>query len=484
MNQKASFNSKLLGGMLWSSLEKFSVQGVSFVIGIILARLLTPKEYGTVGLLLVFISFSQVFIDSGFGAALIQKQDRSQNDINTVFTFNFLVAILCFIIIWFIAPGIAAYYEIQELTKFVRFLSFTLFFQAIGLIPQTLLTIDMNFKSLAKVNILATVLSGIIAIYLAYNDYGEMAIIWQTILKTLIISIIIWFFVKWRPNFSFVKTSFKNLFSFGSKLLISSLLNSIVNNITSLFIGKYLSVRSLGYYTRGSQFSDMIFGSVYSIYNSVLLPSLSSIQNNRELLVSQTRNIIKISSVIVFPFFAFLAVTSKPIIILLLTEKWLEAAPIMAIICIARAITIISGVNINLLYAIGRSDLVLKQQYYKLSIRIIFLLISLKFGIIWIAIAELLATIVHFFINTYYPGKIMQYGALKQISDSKGPILLSTLLSAITLLLFTYIKNDMLKISFSLFLFTVIYYSISKLFGNNELDKLSIKIKQAIWKKK
>jgi teichuronic acid exporter len=483
LNQKASLNSKILGGMLWSSLEKFSVQGVSFVIGIILARLLTPREYGTVGLLLVFISFSQVFIDSGFGAALIQKQDRSENDINTVFTFNFLVAILCFIIIWLIAPFISAYYDIEELTKFVRLLSITLFFQAVGLIPQTLLTIDMNFKSLAKVNIIATLLSGIIAIYLAYNDYGEMAIIWQTILKTLFIAIIIWFFVKWRPNFKFFKNSFDSLFSFGSKLLISSLLNNIVNNITSLFIGKYLSVKSLGYYTRGSQFSDMIFGSIYSIYNSVLLPSLSSIQNNKILLVSQTRNIIKISSVLIFPFFIFLAVNSKPIIILLLTEKWLEAAPIMGIICIARAITIISGVNINLLYAIGRSDLVLKQQYFKLSIRIIFLLISLKFGIIWIAIAELLATIAHFFINTYYPGKIMEYGALKQINDSKGPIIISTVLALISLMLFTIIKNDILKISLSLILFTIIYYAISKLFGNNEIDKLSKKIKQAIWKK-
>ena len=452
MNQKTNFNSKLLGGMLWSSLEKFSVQGVSFIIGIILARLLTPKEYGTVGLLLVFISFSQVFIDSGFGAALIQKQDRSQSDINTVFTFNFLVAILCFIVIWMIAPFISAYYEIEKLSKFIRFLSITLFFQAIGLIPQTLLTIDMNFKSLAKVNILATLLSGIIAIYLAYNDYGEMAIIWQTILKTFIIAILIWFFVKWRPNFSFVKESFNSLFSFGSKLLISSLLNNIVNNITSLFIGKFLSVKSLGFYTRGSQFSDMIFGSVYSIYNSVLLPSLSSIQNDR--------------------------------IILLLTEKWLEAAPIMAIICIARAITIISGVNINLLYAIGRSDLVLKQQYYKLSIRIIFLLVALKFGIIWIAVAELLATLAHFFINTYYPGKIMNYGSFSQINDSKGPIIISTFLAVISLMIFQFVPNDLLKIIISFFLFSFTYYLATKLFRIQELDKLFLKIKQAIWKRK
>ena len=483
MSQKAGFNSKILGGMLWSTLEKFSVQGVSFVIGIILARLLTPKEYGTVGLLLVFISFSQVFIDSGFGAALIQKQDRTENDINTVFTFNFLVAIFCFVIIWLFAPFISEYYEIEELTKFVRILSITLFFQAIGLIPQTLLTIEMNFKSLAKINIIATVLSGIIAIYLAYNDYGEMAIIWQTILKTFFIAIIIWSFVKWRPNFKFVKDSFNSLFSFGSKLLISSLLNNIVNNITSLFIGKYLSVKSLGYYTRGSQFSDMIFGSIYSIYNSVLLPSLSSIQNNKELLVSQTRNIIKVSSVLIFPFFIFLAVNSKPIIILLLTDKWIEAAPIMGIICIARAITIISGVNINLLYAIGRSDLVLKQQYFKLLIRIVFLLISLKFGIVWIAIAELLATIVHFFINTYYPGKIMEYGAFKQINDSKVPILISAFLAIISLILFSIMDNNILKILSSTILFTIIYYTISKLFGNNEIDRLSKKVKQAIWKK-
>ncbi len=463
--------------MIWSSLEKFSVQGVSFAIGIILARLLTPKEYGTVGLILVFISFSQVFIDSGFGAALIQKQDRNEKDINTVFTFNFIVALICYAIIWLIAPLISSYYHIEELVYFIRVLGITLFFQAATSIPQTLLTIKMDFRSLAKVNIIASVFSGVIAIYLAYHEYGEMAIIWQNILRTLIITVLIWFFIDWKPKFSFFKKSFFTLFSFGSKLLISSLLNNILNNVSSLFIGKVLSVKSLGFYTRGTQFSDMIFGSVYSIYSSVLLPSLSSIQNDKELLIKETRNIIKTSSVLIFPLFTFLAVTSKPIIILLLTEKWMEAAPVMAIICVARAITIISGVNISLLYAIGRSDLVLKQQYFKLTIRIVFLLISFKFGIIWIALAELLATLVHFFINTYYPGKYMNYGALSQINDAKTPILVSTVLSLITLFCHEYIPNNLLKIFLSMFVFSIVYYCTLKFFGLRELDKLIAKFK-------
>ncbi|WP_262493630.1 lipopolysaccharide biosynthesis protein [Maribacter hydrothermalis] len=469
---------------MWSSLEKFSVQGVSAIIGIVLTRLLEPVEIGNIGLLIVFISFSQVFIDSGFSTALIQKQNRSKEDINTVFVFNFMVAVICYTLIWVAAPYISDFYEVPKLTAFIRLLSVCLFFNAAITIPQTLLTIKMDFKSMAKVNVSASIISGFIAIYLAYKGFGELALIWQILIKTLITAVYIWVIVNYKPKFEFNLISFKSLFSFGSKLLISSLLNNITNNIASLFIGKVISVKSLGYYSRGTQFADMVFGPMYSVYNSVFLPSLSAIQNEKELLVSQTRGIIKMSSSLVFPLFFFLAVVAKPMIILVLTEKWIAAAPIMSIICIARAITIISSININLLYAIGRSDLVLKQQYYKLLVRIIFLLISLKFGIIWIAVAELLATTVHFFINTYYPSKYMKYGALAQINDAKGSILISILLSIITLLLFHFITNIILQIIISMIIFSLVYYFMAKIFGMTELEKLLTKCKKMIWSKK
>lgn len=435
-------------------------------------------EIGNIGLLIVFISFSQVFIDGGFSAALIQKQSRTNADINTVFIFNFIVASLCYLIIWVIAPTISEFYEIPELINFLRLLSICLFFNAAISIPQTILTIAMDFKSLAKVNLTASVFSGVISIYLAYNGFGEMSIIWQTLIKTFLTAIFIWIVVKYRPKFEFSISSFKSLFSFGSKLLISSLLNYTTNNVTSLFIGKVISVTSLGYYSRGTQFSDMVFGPMFSVFNSVFLPSLSEIQDKKEALISQTRSIIQTSSVLMFPIFIFLAVTAKPLVILLLTEKWLAAAPIMSIICIARAITIVSGVNINLLYAIGRSDLVLKQQYYKLAVRVVFLLAAIKFGIVWIAAAELAATIIHYFINTYYPGKYMEYGAFSQIKDSRKAIFLNLILATITITLFIFVKNKYAQICIALFMFSIVYYKLAELFGATQLKAILDKLKR------
>lgn len=459
------------------------MQGVSAIIGIILTRLLNPEEIGNIGLLIVFISFSQVFIDGGFSAALIQKQKRTIKDINTVFVFNFAVAICCYIIIWAIAPMIANFYDNENLTYFIRILSICLFFNAAISIPQTLLTIDMNFKVLAKVNICASVISGSIAIYLAYQGFGEMAIILQLLIKTSITAILIWISVNHKPKVEFHRTSFKSLFSFGSKLLMSSILNNLTNNISSLFIGKVISIKSLGYYSRGTQFADMIFGPMYSVYNSVFLPSLSSIQNEKQRLIEQTRKIIKTSSILVFPLFVFLALVAKPLIIILLTEKWVAAAPIMSIICVARAITIISGVNVNILYAIGRSDLVLKQQYYKLLVRIIFLLAAVKFGIIWIAIAELSATMVHFFINTYYPGKYMMYGALSQIKDSKNAIFINIVLASLTFVVFLVVKNSIFQILSALLIFTVGYYYLAQLLNIKELKNILLLVKVRLMKK-
>lgn len=440
-------------------------------------------EIGNIGLLIVFISFSQVFIDGGFSTALIQKQKRTTTDINTVFIFNFAVATLCYGLIWLLAPLISDFYQVPKLTKFLRLLSVCLFFNAAISIPQTILTIAMDFKSLAKVNVSASIISGTIAIYLAYNGFGEMAIIWQTLIKTFLIAIFIWVIVKHTPKLEFNLSSFKNLFSFGSKLLISSLLNNTTNNVTSLFIGKIISVSSLGYYSRGTQFADMVFGPMYSVYNSVFLPSLSEIQDKKEELVRQTRKIIQTSSAVMFPIFIFLAVSAKPLVILLLTEKWLAAAPIMSIICVARAITIVSGININLLYAIGRSDLVLKQQYYKLAVRIIFLLAALKFDILWIAVAELLATTVHYFINSYYPGKYMQYGAVAQINDSKKAIFINLFLAIICFASFYYLINPFLQIVFSSVVFTVGYYHLAVFLGITELSKLSAILKKRLWEK-
>jgi O-antigen/teichoic acid export membrane protein len=403
--------------MAWSMLERLSVQVVQFIIGIILARLLTPTEYGLIGILLVIIAFMQVFIDSGFSKALIQKQDRSELDYSTVFFINGLISIVCYIFLWFGATWLADFYNNSQLINFTRLIGLVLFFNALFAVPNTILIIHLDFKALAKINFTGNLISGVIAIFLAYYGFGVWSLIWQQIIRALLLVLLSWFLIRWKPLFIFSKESFKILFAFGSKLLYASLLGVIVNNFTNLFIAKLSSTKELGYFTRGTQFTDVIYGTASSVLDSVLLPVFSNSQNDLPLLVRYFKTFIRSVALIMVPLFFLLAFVSKPLVVLLLTEKWLPVVPIVQIFCFARLITIIAGLNVTVLFAIGRSDLVLKQQVIKIIIRVVFLVFALKFGIIYIAVAELLSTIAHFFINTYYPGKIMKINAIEQIKE-------------------------------------------------------------------
>lgn len=479
-----SLSNKMVKGMAWSMLERLSVQGIQFVLGIILARILSPTEYGTIGLLIVIIAFMQVFVDSGFSKALIQKQERTQTDLSTVFFFNILISIICYIILWIAAPFIADFYQNETLTNLMRVLSLSLLFGALFSVPLTLFTIKLDFKSIARTNLIATVLSGIIGIVMAYRGFGVWALVMQTLLKSLLTVILMWFQMKWKPTFIFSKSSFKSLFPFGSKLLLSSILNMSVNNFANLFIAKLTSIKDLGFYTRGTQFADMAYGTFSSVLDSVLLPSLASIQNERERLTHLTKVTIKSAALVATPVFFGLAIIAEPLIKVLLTDKWLMAAPIMQILCIARLVTIISGVNVNVLYAIGRTDLALKQQYLKLIIRVALLILALKYGIIYIALAELISTIIHFFINTYYPGKILNYGALQQVKDL-FPIIFSSFMMAVGMYISIYfIENIFLKLIMALILGFPIYFGLIYILKVKELFTLSKKIRGLIFSDK
>ncbi|KQC29338.1 lipopolysaccharide biosynthesis protein [Flagellimonas eckloniae] len=470
-----SLGDKIFSGMAWSAIERISIQTVQFAIGIILARILTPTEYGIIGILTVFIVISEVFIESGFSQALIQKQDRTPEDISTVFLFNILISIFFYCILWFVSPLVANFYEIDQLTQLLRVLAVTLLLNACFAVPSTLFTIKLDFKSLTKFNLTSVLISGAVAIYMAYSGYGVWALVWQTIIRSGTKSILIWFFLKWRPSLVFSKSSFKKLFSFGSNILISSLLNAVVNNIYSLLIGKYTTTQDLGYYTRGTQFTSFIQKIIKSMLGRVLLPGLSQVQDQREVLIAYYRKIIRATSVIVVPVFLLLAIVAEPLILTLLTEKWLKAVPIMQIFCFARMITLISGVNVNLLFVIGRTDLSLRQLIVKLAIRIVFFIFALKYGIIYIALAELVSTIIHFYVNTYYPGKIMSYGPFSQFKDI-APIALSGLImGGLTFSILFFIDSNLIKLVVAPIVALPIYAMFIKAF---KIEESSIMVKK------
>ena len=477
-----SLSNKIIKGMVWSTFERLSVQSIQFVLGIILARILSPTEYGTIGLLTVIIAFLQVFVDGGFTKALIQKQERTEIDLSTVFFFNVFISCFCYIIIWFIAPYVALFYEKDILTSLMRVLSLSLLFNALFSVPMTLFTIKLDFKTIGRVNLIGVILSGVLGVIMAYQGYGIWSLVSQTIVKSILTVILMWWFLKWKPLFVFSKTSFKSLFPYGSKLLISSILNMSVNNFSNLFIAKLSSTKDLGFYTRGAQFTDIVFATFNSVLDSVLLPSLATIQNEREKLIHLTRMTIKSSALIATPIFLLLAIIAEPLIKVLLTDKWLDAVPILQVLCVARLVSIISGINVNVLYVIGRTDLALKQQYFKLIIRIILLISALNYGIYYIALAELMSTLIHFFINTYYPGKILNYGVLTQIKDL-FPVFFSSV-AMITIIYFfnILIVDEIISLIFSPLIGFPIYLLFIYIFRLPEFFLLFNKLKKGILK--
>jgi len=457
--------------------ERMSVQVIQFIIGIVLARILSPTEYGTVGLLMVILAFFQVFVDSGFNMALIQKQDRSETDLSTVLFFNIFISLVCYILLWLIAPYIATFYQNELLINLTRVLALSVFLNALFSVPMTIFAINLDFKSIARTNLIAVFISGTIAIIMAYKGYGVWALVYQTIIKSLLTVILTWFQIRWKPLLIFSKESFASLFSYGSKLLISSLLGMVVNNFSNLFIAKLSSIKDLGFYSRGTQFADIVYGTFSSVIDSVLMPTLSTIQNERERLIELTRSAIKTAGLIVIPILLGMAVIAEPLIKFLLTDKWIMAVPIMQIFCLARLISIISGINVNVLYAIGRTDLALKQQYLKLLVRVLLLVVAFRFGIVYIALAELISTIIHFFINTYYPSKILKYGPIEQIKDL-FPIILSSIVMAIFIYFsILFIDSNFLKLIIALVVALASYFLSIYLLGFKEFFTLINKVK-------
>lgn len=469
-------------GFLWSGIERISAQTLQFIIGIVLARLLTPKEYGLLGLIMVFIVISKVFIDSGFTKALIQKKDRNQNDICTVFYFNIAISLICYCILYFTAPFIAVFYNAPILTELLRVLALSLVLNAFFAVPSTLFSIDLNFKTISKVTITSVVTSGAVAIFLAYSGYGVWALVWQTLIKSTISVLGMWYLTKWKPNFIFSIPSFKQMYAYGSKLLFSSLLAQSSSKLNDLLIGKYIGASDLGLFSRGIQFADFISVIFNSTMNNVLLPALTPFQNQIGVLIKETKKVIKTSALLIVPLFFGLAAIAEPLVLFLLTDKWIMAVPIMQLFCIARLITILSNININLLYIIGKTDLVLKQQYVKIAVRVVLLLSALKFGIFYIAMAELLTTAIHFFINSYFPGKIMKFGAFHQIKEI-APIIFAGILMVIPILgIHLLFEDNLTKILLSLFVAAPTYIGLLKIFKVKELNDLVAKTKKMISK--
>ena len=419
-------------GFIWSAIERFSVQGLQFLLGLILARLLLPTDYGLVGMLAIFLAISQSFIDSGFSSAFIQKKDRTEEDFSTTFFFNIGVGLFFYLLLFLCAPLIANFYKTPELILLTKVIGINVFITSLAVVQRAKFTIRLDFKTQAKASLVSVLIGGCMGIAMAYKGFGVWAIVIQSILQNGINTLLLWVLSKWIPMAVFSKKSFKSLFSFGSKLLGAGLLDTFFRNIYLLVIGKLFNAAELGFYTRAEQFQKMPSENITGIIQRVTFPVLSSIQDDDEKLLKAYRSFIRISVFIVFPLMIGLALVAGPLIFLLLTEKWMPVVPLLQLLCVAGMLYPVHAINLNILNVKGRSDLFLRLEVIKKSVFTVILLITIPIGIKALVIGQIFISFIGFFINTYYSGKIINYGAWKQFKDML-PTTIITLIMALTI---------------------------------------------------
>lgn len=420
-----SIKKQTLSGVKWTAMESFSTQAITFVIGIILARLLSPSDYGIIGVLSVFMAVSGAFIDSGFGQALIRKQNLRDIDYSTVFYFNIVISIICYLILFFCSSLIADFFKMPILTSVVKVYCLTLIIGAFEAVQISRLTSNLNFKALAKANVVSTIVSGITGLSLAYLGYGIWALVLQSVFSRVFHLCIIWIIAKWHPTFSFSKESFKDLFGFGSKLLAGHLLWTIYSNLTPLIIGKFFTVKDLGYYSRGTGLAQLPANTLMDILGRVTYPILAKIQDDTDHLIIIYRKYIRSTSMVIMFALLLLAALAKPIVLLVLTEKWVDCIIYLQIFIFSAIFDHIQRLNINLLKVTGRSDYILKLEIYKRLVSTVILVASIPFGVIGICLSKVIYEQIALVFNTYYTGKIFKLGYITQVKDFLPYVFLS-----------------------------------------------------------
>lgn len=464
-----SLKQKTFKGVVWSAIERFSTQGVQFLFGILLARLLTPNDYGMIAMLAIFMAVSQTFIDSGFGNALIRKPDRNEADKATVFFFNIFMAAACYGVIFLAAPFAAQFYNMPELADILRVLAINLVIQAFGSIQRLNLTIDLNFRMLAKISLSGAIVGGIAGLVCAYNGLGVWSLVVQQMATTSSSVVLFWVLVRWRPKSFFNKDSFKNMFGFGSKLLFSGLINTIYNNVYDLIIGKVFAAATLGNFSRANHFANFPSSNITGIFQRVTFPVLSKIQDDHEKLRTGYLKFLNMATLVIFPLMIGLAALAKPFILLVLTEKWVEVILILQILCIAQMWHPVHAINLNILQVLGRSDLFLKLEIIKKIAGITILCITLPHGIIAMCLGQWVSTSFGLVVNTYYSGKLLNAGLFTQLKMYIPTLLNSLIMGAISLGVTKALpeKNYLLQLILGITAGAA-YYAVSNWFFNRK----------------
>ena len=424
-----SLKNKTVRGVTWSLIDNIANSGITFLVGLILARLLTPAEYGIMAMIAIFIAISTSIIDSGFSNALIRKNEVKKIDYDTVFYFNLVVSGILYIFLYLLSPAISSFFKEPVLIEVTRVISWILIINALGIIPRTIFIINVDFKVQTKASLISSLVSGIVGISMALFGLGVWSLVGQQLSRQLLNTFFLWFYCRWRPAWEFSIESFKEMFGFGSKLLVSGLIDTIYKNIYYIVIGRFYDPDQLGQYTRAEQFKLIFSSNLTAVVQRVSYPVLSSIQSEPVRLREAYRRVIKLTMIVTFACMLGLAAIAKPLIILLIGEKWLPAVPFLQIICFSGMLYPLHAINLNILQVKGRSDLYLKLEIIKKIIAVITIFIGIFWGIECMLWGGVFVSFISFFFNSYYSADLIDYSTKNQISDIFPFLIISLIVS-------------------------------------------------------
>lgn len=456
----SSLKSKTITGVGWSAVDAVAGQGVSFFVGLVLARLLSPSEFGLIGITTIFITILSGFVDCGFSNALIRKRDVSDNDYNTMFITNLVMSVVVFIILFFCAPLISDLFERQEVTNLLRVLSLTVVIQTIPLVQNTILTKRIDFKTKTKATIIAASISGIVGIVMAVYGCGIWSLVAQQIVSQIVNTICLCIFNKWLPKLRFSNESFRYMWGFGWKMMLSGFLDRTWNQLYTFLVGKYYSSETLGHYSRANIFANIFSLNFTVIVQRVTYPILSEVQDDKQRMIVVYKKIIKTSMFVTSICMFSMAAVSEPFIYCLIGDKWHQAATYLPLICIAMTLFPLHAINLDMLQVQGRSDLFLGLEIAKKIVAIGPICLGIFIDIYWMLIGGIVAHIIYFFLNSHYSGRNIGYSSWQQLKDVSSSYIIASII-ALSVYFFKFLPiSNFIIFPIQLIVGTIVFFII------------------------
>lgn len=412
-----SLKDKTVKGVGWSAADAFLAQGVSFIVGLVLARLLSPEEYGLIGIVLIFTTILLSVVDCGFSNALVRKLKVTEEDYDTLFIFNILISFAMYGLLYASAPIIANFFDLPQLVTLTRVMGLLLIFQSLSIVQYTILSRDVDFKTKTKASLISAIISGVLGIVMALQGYGVWSLVYQQLSRQLLYSLFLWIFIKWWPKLSFSIDSFKYMWGFGWKLLVSGLLDKIWSQLYQVVVGKFYSPATLGQYSRSKEYANIFSSNLTTIVQRVSFPVLSQVQDDKERMVNAYRRVIKTTMFVTATIMISMGAISEPLIYCLIGPQWHQAATFLPLICISMSLYPLHAINLNMLQIQNRTDIFLYLEIIKKIIAVGPICLGIFINIYWMLLGTIITGIIAFFLNSYYTGKKLNYSSWMQLRD-------------------------------------------------------------------